>query len=281
VPESGAAEALAAARAFVARAGDALARLRLDVVLGVAPRTALRAALAPFQRENGAFIEVDAGSGAEDGSAARSSSARPGLAPTFAALTWLAEANDLAAPAAERVVAWLGEVQEDDGGWTPPPGSCSDGRLVLCGLLSGLLARTAFARPATLRRAGVLLAARWAPEQVRGGDFGMLAAYAGFFANTEHELSDAGLQWCGRELERGLRSGRLDALQVSRVLVLCDASILPGSRLERAALVRALLDAGAADGGWLALGAPGAARVEATVQAAVALRRLAPRGPGE
>jgi len=256
VPESGAAEALAAARAFVARAGDALARLRLDVVLGVAPRTALRAALAPFQRENGAFIEVDAGSGAEDGSAARSSSARPGLAPTFAALTWLAEANDLAAPAAERVVAWLGEVQEDDGGWTPPPGSCSDGRLVLCGLLSGLLARTAFARPATLRRAGV-------------------------FANTEHELSDAGLQWCGRELERGLRSGRLDALQVSRVLVLCDASILPGSRLERAALVRALLDAGAADGGWLALGAPGAARVEATVQAAVALRRLAPRGPGE
>lgn len=255
--------ALARARAFVAAAGDALARTRLAAALGEAEaRRALREALAARQ--------------GDDGAVARPGEA-PGLAGTAAALVWLDEAGDLGSAVARRAAARLAAAQEADGAWTPPGCACAHGRIVATGLLAGLLARCAATRPATLRRAGDFLAAHWGPERVQGGDPGAIAGFASFFANVPHELSDAALQWCGRELERGVRTGRIDARSAARVLVLCDAHGLPGARLAPAELVRGLLAAQAGDGGWGDAGLPPAARVDATVEAATALRRLAGR----
>ena len=69
-----------------------------------------------------------------------------------------------------------------------------------------------------------------------------------------HEDSDAILQWCGRELERGYRAGAFDAVRTARVLVDCDAPSLPGARLAAGELVAALLGEQAPDGGWPAAG---------------------------
>ena len=56
-----------------------------------------------------------------------------------------------------------------------------------------------------------------------------------------HEQSDEVLQWCGRELERGYRAQRFDAVATARILVDCGASSLPGAQLKAADLVLALL----------------------------------------
>jgi hypothetical protein len=197
------------------------------------------------------------------------------FAGALRALTVLAEAGALDGADAVRAVRWLEGAQQEDGAWEA--GSHEAGRLVATGLAAGLLARSASARAATLRRAGGYLAARWGPERVQGGDFGLLAGFCCFFANTPHELSDAGLQWCGREWERGFRAGSLDPVQAARVLVLADAPALPAARVGAQELVAALLAAQQPDGGWLAPEVAPERRVEAAVEAAVALRRLAPR----
>jgi hypothetical protein len=250
--------ALARARAFVRAHGDALARTRLETALGEAPPAALVEALRPLARPEGAF----AAGPAEPGS----------FAGTFAALTWLDEARALDTAEATGAVAWLTAAQQPDGAWDPP-GACAGGRLVATALTAALLARTPCARPAPRRRAAAFLAAHWAPERVAGGEFGALAGFARHWAHVDHELSDPALQWCGRELERGFREGRLDALQAARVLVLCDARSLPGSRLDADRVVHALAASQDEDGGWRA-GAPDPLRVAATVEGALALARL-------
>jgi hypothetical protein len=259
---SGVDAAFARARSFVAGLGDGLARVRAGAVLGDVPPGALSAALRARQAEDGSFgLAGDA------------------VAGTFSGLAVLADADVVDGPEVARAVAWLESRQEADGGWSPPPGAAPGARLVLAGLVAGLLARGSCARGASLARAGRLLAEGWTPDRVRGGDFGMIAAYAGFFARTPHPLSDAGLQWCGRELERAFRSGRLGPLQTARVLVLADAPALPGGRIPPEDLVAALLETQSDDGGWLGGEAPAVRRADATVEALVALRRLARRRP--
>jgi len=215
--------ALARARAFAASAheGDPLERMRLAHALGDAARDALVAALP------------------EPGS----------LATALRALALLAEARALAVAAADRAVRAVEAAQRADGAFTAED-SGEQAALVTTGIAAGLLARTAFARPAPLRRAGAWLTARWGPERVQDGDFGRLAGYACWLANANPELADAGLQWCGREWERGFRSGRLGAAQAARVLVLADAPTLPGARLAPPELVLSLLAGQAPDGGW-------------------------------
>jgi hypothetical protein len=160
--------------------------------------------------------------------------------------------------------------QHDDGHW----GDDRDA-VFLTGMLAGHLAKSRFGHTASLAAAADWLAARFSPERVQ--DWGALAAYAGVFANLAHEEGDAILQWCGRELERGFRTGRFDAVSVARVLLWCGGGSLPGARLDPAELVAAIAAAEAPGGGFAApAGAPADAGWRRTWDALVALRKLRP-----
>jgi hypothetical protein len=248
VTEDGVEAARARARGFAASVPepDALERMRLAHALGDAPRDALVAALPA-----------------------------PGsLATALRALALLAEARALSLSVADRAVRAVEAAQRADGALAADDAG-EQAALVTTGIAAGLLARTAFARPAPLRRAGAWLAARWGPERVQDGDFGRLAGYACWLANANPELADAGLQWCGREWERAFRTGRLDAAQTARILVLADAPTLPGARLAPSEIVLSLLARQAPGGGWP--GAGGAPTLSATAEAVVALRHLTRR----
>jgi hypothetical protein len=174
----------------------------------------------------------------------------------------------------ERVARRLGAEQATDGGFAPEL-SDLDLRLQRTGLLAGLLAKTAFARPELLDAAGGFLARHFAPERVQEFRWQNLAAYACFFANAPHDASDAVLQWCGRELERGFRSRAFEASQCAWLLAACDAHVLPGARVAPAELAGALLAEQSADGGFGLPVAEAAARIDATLAALVGLRHLA------
>ncbi len=262
---SGAAgEGGACARAFVLSHGDDFARARLAAQDGDAgARAKALEALQRVQDETGAF--------APRGAAV----AGPGnLAGTLAALAALDALHALGGGREVAAAArWLAGAQADDGSWGPD-GAGASARIVWTGLLAGFLARTASVRPAVLRAAGGFLADRWDAGRLAGGDFGALAAFAHFFANQEHELSDSALQRCGRELEHGVRTGRLSAWQAARVLTLCDAHGLPGARLGAAEVRELLWAQQAADGAWPGAEAPLAWRVDATLDALRALARF-------
>jgi hypothetical protein len=177
----------------------------------------------------------------------------------------------------ERAAMLLSAAQRDDGSWARAESDGDDARVVATAQVAGLLAKTPYARPALLRAASSFLAARWGSERVQSGDPVAIAGWAQWFANTDDELSDAGLQWCGRELERGFRSGAIDALAAARVFALCDAQALPGARLGADEVLPSLAAAQAPDGGFGAGWDPIPQRVEATLDALAALARLAPR----
>ncbi len=230
-------DAAARAAGFVEAHGDALERRRAAVLVGARPLAHVLELLEPAR-------DVER------------------------ALTLFGVVGDLGglhAPVAEETVGWLESAQAADGSW---------GDLFATGMLAGYLGRTAYARPATLARAAAWLAAAWAPERVRSGDWKAIAAYAHFFANVPHELADGALQWCGRELERGFRSGRFDAVRTARVLLWCDALALPGARLRGDALRERILGEQQPDGGWPSRDA----RVARTLDALAALVRWDPGG---
>jgi hypothetical protein len=237
------------ARDFVLAHGDALQRARAAAFFDAASREAVRAQLAPFEDARGAA----------------------------SALAVLDALGVRRGAEVERAVELLSAAQRDDGSWARRDGDGDDARVVATAHVAGLLAKTPFARPALLRAAAAFLAPRWGPERVQSGDPVAIAAWAQWFANADEDLSDAGLQWCGRELERGFRSGAIDALAAARVFALCDAQALPGARLGAAEVVPSLMAAQAADGGFGAGWDPIVQRVEATLDALAALARLAPR----
>jgi hypothetical protein len=177
----------------------------------------------------------------------------------------------------EHAVAILSAAQRDDGSWSPVGGTDEPARIVTTAQIAGSLAKTTCARPKVLRAAGAYLAAHWGPERVQDGDPRAIAGFAQWYANTDDELSDAALQWCGRELERGFRTGAIDALDTARVFALCDAQALPGARLSADEVVLSLAAMQATDGGFGAGFDPIPRRVEATLDALAALARLAPR----
>lgn len=191
---------------------------------------------------------------------------------TLFALEVCEELRALRAPLAQRAGGVAATLQADDGGFGDPS-SPLDERLRLAGGLGGALARTPFARPETLDGAGTFLATHFSPERVQEFQWGNIAAYAHFFANALHDASDEILQWCGRELERGFRARRFDALATARVLVSCDAHALPGARLEREELLLALITEQGGDGSFGADPAP-SARVEAALHGLRALTFL-------
>jgi hypothetical protein len=273
-PDAGDALARALARAaeFVALHGDDLARVRLGVLLGAEPPSAIERVLAPWQTREGGFVPLSVGHPGE--------SARATVGALLTALDLLDEAGLRSGPLLEAAVAWLARVQAPDGAWHPTLEELVDvpdaDAVFFTGMLTGHLSKLVSGSPRTLARAEEFLAMHWSPERVEDGGWRGLAAYAHACTNGCPELSDEALQWCGRALEKGHRSGGLDLLEVARVLLVCDVHSLPGGRIDVGEVVVALLAAQCPDGGFGELDLPTAARVEATLVAVRTWVRFAP-----
>jgi hypothetical protein len=243
---SEAARAAAHAAEYVAARGDALARRRADVLVGRAVASEVVAQLAPAAAESESLRE---------------------------ALEICDDLRALGDPRVRELAEQVALHQADDGGFAPA--RPLEVRLFETGMIAGHLAKTRWARPDLIERAGEFLAAHWHPDRVRGGSWCAIAAYAHFFSNAPHDDADAVLQWCGRELGRAFATRAFDAVRTARVLVYCDAHGLPGAPLRRAELVAALVAEQAPDGGFPAhAGERPRDRLAATLDALVALRRL-------
>ena len=245
---SGAAEARARAARFAREHGDGLARARVDAQEGGAAAGAL------------GFLPEPADA-----------------ASTWTVLEVAEELRALRAPAVRAASAFAATLQTADGALAPGDASL-DERLRLTGNIAGVLARSPFARPELLDAAGSFLAAHFAPERVQDFQWENVAAYAHFFANALHDASDEILQWCGRELERGYRARRFDAVATARVFVLCDAHGIPGAQLEREELLLSLLTEQGVDGSFGAASSP-SERVEPTLHGLRALAFLDTAAP--
>jgi len=257
-------KALVEAKGFLAMQGGALELLQLEVLLGERPSSALEEALAPRER-------------------AASESACLALE----LLAALDGAGCLRTGLADQVSESVRASQRPDGSWHAPDGASpravsgappaigADHALFLTAMLGAFLGRTARSSATALHKAGSYLALHWSPELVQGGSWHAICGYAHFFSNEPHEISDAVLQWCGRELERAFRTGRFDAVRAARIFTVCDAHALPGAKLGALELVPALLRGRSTDGGWSAGATP--MRVADTFWAAQALVKLRPR----
>lgn len=191
----------------------------------------------------------------------------PSLAGAFESLLVLADAKALERPCVEALGLHLLACQCGDGSFgddaTPEPM-----RLFMTGMIAGLLGQTTHVRPDLLHAAAAWLAPRFSPEAVEGGRWSAITAFGTFFSNVGHDDSDAALQWCGRELERGYRTGRFDASATVRALLYCDALAMPGAQLDPLELLDRMLGEQAADGGFAELSPGGVrARVNPTVDA--------------
>jgi len=276
-----AATALERALGFVADYGDALALLRAHVVLeAAAPEEAIRQ-LAERQRADGSFEPLPFVFSGAAAAELRRACLDARLLGTLDALAVLADLRGLTSDTAEAAVGHVARAQRQDGSWgrsdplasEPMP---DEDRIFATGMLAGYALRTPFVRPEVVDWAGRFLAAQWSPERVEGGRPAWIAAFAHFFANGgAPDLADEALQWCGRELERGFRSQRFEALETLRVLSYCDAHALPGAKFDVLELLERLLAEQAGDGGFAALdpgGPPG--RVAPSIDALMAIRSL-------
>lgn len=259
------AAALARARAFVVARGTAFDRLRLEALLDPRRAPEVGAALAGRQDACGGFSRAPGGA--------------PGLGATLETLGLLDDLRTLRGPVVGRAVQYLGATQRPEGFWEDAEADASDPTTATA-MAGGYLAKTPYARPALLEAAGAWLGRGFSPERLTA-DAAAVAAFAHFFAVVPHELSDAALQWCGRELERGYRTRRFAPQCVARVFLLARSRALPGARVTLGEAAQALLAAQEADGGWTpGPGAAPAARVAATLESATALLALHPRkGP--
>jgi len=257
--------AVTSAEGFVLRAADPLERSFWDTLLRRADAGALLAALAERQEPAGA-VRAEEDARAPD----------PPLAATLRALTWLDALGLLDHPVVESAVVFLLARQEADGGWSEP-GASADRRVALTGEVTGLLAKTPYARDSALARAEAFLARHWTVEGVQGPCYAPILAYVHALAHLHSELADEALQWCGRELERGFRTHVFPPVAVARVFLRARARALPGLQIGPDEIVATLLAAQEADGGWSA--EPGAARLDATFEAVEALLRLGPGAP--
>jgi hypothetical protein len=249
--------------AFVDAVGDGFSAWRAATLVAGCPVQACPLPDDVVQRPDGSFAAPDS----------------PGAEPAWGALLRVIGALDdvraLHLPLAERACAHLAATQADDGSWGHADAS-EDERIFFTGMLAGHFGKTRFARASMLAGAGDYIAERFSPERVQNFAWRAVAAYAHYFANVPHEAGDAVLQWTGRELERGLRTGRFDAVQTGRVLLYVDAPALPGGRFDAAEVVDRILAEQAGDGGWLRPEDPAPeARIAHTLDALAALVRFA------
>jgi hypothetical protein len=283
-----AATALERGLGFVEEYGDELALLRAHVMLEAADPEAVIEALSARQAADGGCDPlgfVFCGARLAELRAAAVDARQLGALET---LSVLGEVRGFTRPVTEKLVDWLARAQRSDGSWghvdpvreaEDPEGAqerAVNDRLFITGMLAGYALRTPFVRPELGEWAGRFLTELWAPERVEDGRLSAIAGFANFFANGgAPDLSDEAMQWCGRELERGFRSHRFEAVDVLRVLFCCDAEAMPGATFDVVELLDRLLGEQAQDGGFAALdpgGPPG--RVAPTLDALFAIRSL-------
>ncbi|MFP8874139.1 MAG: prenyltransferase/squalene oxidase repeat-containing protein [Myxococcota bacterium] len=271
-----AATALEQGYRFVEAHGDPLARLRCQAAVEAVAPEAVVQAIEAEQAADGSFGPLIPVRPARWQMELDEWQAPASVAGTLEALAMLAGQKSLVLPSVEAAVEFLGAAQNADGSWGEGGGAeRPEARLFGSGRITGLLGRTRCVRPAVLDDASAFLAELWAPERVEGGDWGALTGFANFFTNVHHDLSDAALQWCGREIERGFRTRAFEAAVVARVLMDCDVSMLPGATLSPMEILEGLLSEQARDGGWGELEAGGLpARIEPTLDAVSAIPRL-------
>ncbi len=256
---SGIAEARARAARFIAEWGDELALRRASVLVGAEPLRSARSAFESWAERAGVFRT-------------------PGGVDPLAALPVLGGLADLRAldsALAIRIAEALAKVQAEDGSFGAAQ-SDEEERIFTTGRLAAGLSGLRSVRIRLLESAADYLAAHFSPERVGGFAWRALAAYTPFFANVGHERGDDVLQWCGRELERGFRARRFDAVQTARIWVDCGAATLPGAKVNAAEIVLALLAEQASDGSWpLPGGREPSALVAHALDGLTALMRLA------
>jgi hypothetical protein len=259
------AEGAARARRFLRDCGAVRLGLAAEVALGTREAGALADALAAAQDARGAIAAEEA-----PGEAAP---AGP-IAATAEALALLDLVDSLDQPVVERAAAFLGAAQAPDGSFADPDEGGEPARLSRTAAVLALLARTPFARASTLAAGEAWLRARWRVELVQGPAYLPILAYFQVLANLPSEIADEALQWCGRELERGFRTGVFSAGDVARVFLRCGARALPGARIHAHEVVEALLAAQAEDGSFEGARAADAWRAAFTLEGLVALLRL-------
>jgi hypothetical protein len=250
------------AEAFVLRHAAPLERIFWDTLLRRRDARALLAALAEAQAPDGALRPWR-----------ETPAADPALEASLEGLARLDALGLLDSPVGERAAAFLLARQSPDGGWDEP-GADEERRIALTGEAAGLLAKTPFARASALARAEAFLATRWSVERVAGPRYAPILAYVHALAHVPSDLADEVLQWCGRELERGFRTGAFAPVAVARVFLRARARALPGARIEASEVVAALLAAQDAEGAFRA--EPEAPPLVATLEAVEALLRLGP-----
>jgi hypothetical protein len=253
--------ALARARAFVGRHGEDLARLRARALMGEAKPADVEQLLEGRQDASGAVASFAGGE-------------RAGLGSTTEALEWLADLRLLGLPCAERAAGYIASFQLADGSFGEPPEAALETRLQQSGRLAPVLARMRCVPLARLAAVGEFLAGQFSVERVQAGGFEDLAPFLPFFALHPHDLSDEALQWCGRELERSFRLGRLSPLEAGRLLVRSAARALPATRLDGREIVPALLATQRADGSFGRGDSEARSRVGDTLEAILVLLRL-------
>jgi hypothetical protein len=222
---------------------------------------------------------LDSARGALEGWAERAGvfPARGGVDPLAAlpVLDALADLRGLDCALGRRIAEGLARAQAEDGSFGAA-GSDEEERVFATGRLAARLSGLRSVRSRLLERAADYLAARFTPERVGGFAWRPLAAYTPLFSNVEHERGDDVLQWCGRELERGFRARRFDAVQTARIWVDCGAASLPGAKVTADEIVLALLAEQAGDGSWpIPGGSDPALRVPHALDGLTALVRLA------
>jgi hypothetical protein len=150
----------------------------------------------------------------------------------------------------ERVCTRLTSQQRENGAWSGVEPDSEASEIFSTGMIAGYLAKTHFVRRRTLESAADHLSTLWDPDRVKGDAWESTAAYFHCFSLVQHESADAILQWCGRELQRGLVTGLYDAVRTARVFVWCRAHALPGAPLRREELLERLVAEQCDDGGF-------------------------------
>lgn len=278
------ADALERAYGFLQAGDDAWNRLRAEILCQARPPSDLSDAIEGVQAEDGTLPPGSLISGgglgfpALDPAALRERDRK--ILGTLEGLLLAGDAKGLQANWVETAVVGLGALQDEDGAFRISPDGTSEpppdeDAVFWTGMVAGILGRTPFARPALLQKAGAFLAARFDPEAVEHDGYPALLGYSHFYTNVEDDLADEALQWCGRALEKGFRSRRLEAVATLRVLLTCDAQAMPGATFDVTELLERLLEEQAGDGGFaeLSLGGP-AARMTQTFDGMLAIVRL-------